>query len=111
MGWTEGTACRVCSKVIVEQEKIPMLPHTEGSTSKSYNPDTPLLNGNGDLVENQSCYSITHTCSVCGKEYKVDYVAHAPGAVSDEVDGEGHHWAVTRCADCGKVIGRKSVEE
>lgn len=111
VGWTEGTACRVCSKVLVAQEKIPMLPHTEGSTSKSYNPDTPLLNGNGDLVENQSCYSITHTCSVCGKEYKVDYVAHAPGAVSDEVDGEGHHWAVTRCADCGKVIGRKSVEE
>lgn len=111
VGWTEGTACRVCSKVLVAQEKIPMLPHTEGSTSKSYNSDTPLLNGNGDLVENQSCYSITHTCSVCGKEYKVDYVAHAPGAVSDEVDGEGHHWAVTRCADCGKVIGRKSVEE
>ena len=111
VGWTEGIACRVCSKVLVAQEKIPMLPHTEGSTSKSYNPDTPLLNGNGDLVENQSCYSITHTCSVCGKEYKVDYVAHAPGAVSDEVDGEGHHWAVTRCADCGKVIGRKSVEE
>ena len=111
VGWTEGIACRVCSKVLVAQEKIPMLPHTEGSTSKSYNPDTPLLNGNGDLVENQSCYSITHTCSVCGKEYKVDYVAHAPGAVLDEVDGEGHHWAVTRCADCGKVIGRKSVEE
>ena len=115
VGWTEGVACQVCSHIIVAQEKIPMLPHTEGSTSIEYNPATPLLDGDGNLLidanHNPWCYSVTHFCSVCGEAYQVDYLAHVPGTEVDEVDGAGNHWIVTRCAVCGKIIGRKAVAE
>ena len=132
-GLTEGRHCSVCGEVIVKQEVVSALGHTEviDAAVASGCETTGLTEGRhcsvcGKVIVKQevteaaghsyeatvvpsTCLEKGHTdytCSVCGDTYRdeyTDYADHTPGDFI--ADGNGYRQA--QCTVCGETITEK----
>ena len=97
-GWSEGTHCSVCGKVITAQEVVKANGHSYET-----------------VVTEPTCLSrgyTTYTCSVCGDSYRADYVA-----ASDEHEYRSAVTTLPTCSELGvrtytcTICGDKYAEE
>ena len=97
-GLTEGKKCSVCGKILVAQEEIPALGHTEEVL-----PGEPATCTEDGLTEGKKC-------SVCGEilvaQEEIPALGHTEVAVPEvpATETEPGTTAGTKCSVCGEVL-------
>ena len=106
-GWTEGSHCSVCEKVIVEQTYLPILGHLP---AEEWIVDIQPSCKEASREEPDA--GIGHRyklCTVCGEvaiEEELDRLEHTPVPIPDKeaTCTEAGHTGGSKCADCGKIL-------
>ncbi len=104
-GLTEGSVCSVCGEVLTAQKEIPAT-HLPGEPAKEVNPNKPVLDSQGSLVEPAYYYALVTQCTACGEVLDTQYIAHVDGTSSASTVGEaGTCQRITvSCSDCHEAI-------
>ena len=102
-GLTEGTKCSACNEVLVAQQTIPVIPHTEETVSGK--PATCTESGLSDGKK----------CSVCGTTIKAQETISAKGHTEQTVVGKAATCTATgltdgkKCSVCDTVLAAQET--